>query len=66
MQVGAPREIYERPGTGGVVDCRIRVRDLVLRAHAHPSQVFRPGDRVDLQFNPERLIAVRSQDGALA
>jgi len=51
---------------GGVVDCRIRVRDLVLRAHAHPSQVFRPGDRVHLQFNPERLIAVRSQDGALA
>ena len=51
---------------GESVDCRLAVGELILRAHAHPSVRFRRGDRVHLEFNPERCIAIRPEGDAPA
>ncbi len=44
---------------GELVDCRLAVDGLILRAHAHPSVRLRRGDKVVVEFNPERCIAIR-------
>jgi iron(III) transport system ATP-binding protein len=51
---------------GELVDCRLAVDGLLLRAHAHPSIRVRRGDRVFLEFNPERCIAIRPEGDAPA
>jgi iron(III) transport system ATP-binding protein len=43
---------------GGLIDYRISVGDLVLRARVHPSLFFRQGDKVHLAFHPERCAIV--------
>jgi len=44
---------------GESVDCRLAVDGLILRAHAHPAVRLRRGDKVVVEFNPERCIAIR-------
>ncbi len=47
---------------GESVDCRLAVGGLMLRAHAHPSLRVRRGDKVSLEFNPERCVAIRPEE----
>ncbi len=47
---------------GESVDCRLAVGELMLQAHAHPSLGVRRGDRVSLEFNPERCVAIRPEE----
>ena len=47
---------------GESVDCRLAVAGLMLRVHAHPSLRVRRGDKVSLEFNPERCVAIRPEE----
>jgi iron(III) transport system ATP-binding protein len=65
--VGAPAGVWSATVEqvvflGETVDCRLTVDGLVLRARVHPSVRFRRGDRVAVEFNPERCVAIRPGD----
>jgi iron(III) transport system ATP-binding protein len=47
---------------GETVDCRLVVDGLVLRARVHPSVRLKRGDKVGVEFNPERCVAIRPGD----
>ena len=46
---------------GGFVDYRISVKDLILRARAHPSVFFQPGDKVFIGFQPNRWSVIPTE-----